>query len=101
IFLPLGEEKLAIRYMVENKSMARLQTFFACEWNVNLLGGGGNPQAYYQVTGQQLENSHFDSAGEVTDVYEFSIGNTWLGQEVNFALSEPAVLWHFSIDAVT
>jgi len=100
-FLPLGEEKLVIRYIIENQSLARLQTFFACEWNVNLLGGGGNPQAYYRVAGQQLENSHFDSAGEVADVYEFSIGNTWLGQEVNFALSEPAALWRFSIDAVT
>jgi 4-alpha-glucanotransferase len=101
LFLPLGEEKLIVHYIIENKSQARLQTFFACEWNVNLLGGGGNPQAYYRVAGQQLENSHFDSAGEVTNVYEFSIGNTWLGQEINFALSEPAVLWRFSIDAVT
>jgi alpha-amylase len=101
LFLSLGEEKLVIRYIIGNRSLARLQTFFACEWNVNLLGGGGNPQAYYQVVGQQLENSHFDSAGEIADVYEFSIGNTWLGQEVNFALSEPAALWRFSIDAVT
>lgn len=101
LYLPLGEEKLIIHYLIENKSRARLQTFFACEWNVNLLGGGGNAQAYYRVAGQQLENSHFDSVGEVTNIYEMSIGNTWLEQEINFVLSEPAVLWRFSIDAVT
>ncbi len=101
LFLPLGEEKLVIRYIIENKSQARLQTFFACEWNVNLLGGGGNPQAYYRIAGQQLENSHFDSTGEVTNVDEFSIGNTWLRQEIDFTLSEPATLWRFSIDTIT
>ncbi len=68
---------------------------------MNLLGGRGNPQAYYQVAGQQLENSHFDSTGEVANAYEFSIGNTWLRQEISFTLSEPATLWRFSIDAVT
>jgi alpha-amylase len=101
LFLPLGEEKLVVRYIIKNNSLVRLQTVFACEWNVNLLGGGGNPQAYYRVAGQQLENSHFDSVGEVANVYELSIGNTWLGQEINFTLSEPARLWRFSIDAVT
>jgi alpha-amylase len=87
--------------MIENKSLTRLQTVFACEWNMNLLGGGGNPQAYCRVAGQRLEESPFESVGEVADVYDLSIGNTWLGQEINFALSEPATLWHFSIDAVT
>ncbi len=101
LFLPLGEEKLVIRYIIKNTSQARLQTFFACEWNVNLLGGGDNPQAYYQVPGQHLENSHFDSTGEVTNVDNFSIGNTWLQQDMNFILSEPATLWRFSIDTVT
>jgi alpha-amylase len=101
IFLPLGEEKLVVRYMIENKSLTRLQTVFACEWNMNLLGGGGNPQAYCRVAGQRLEESPFESVGQVADVYDLSIGNTWLGQEINFALSEPATLWHFSIDAVT
>ncbi len=68
---------------------------------MNLLGGGGNPQAYYRVAGQQLENSHFDSVGEAAHINEFSIGNIWLQQEINFRLSEPATLWRFSIDAIT
>jgi alpha-amylase len=101
LFLPLGEEKLVIHYIIKNKGRTRLQTVFACEWNVNLLGGGGNPQAYYRVARQQLDNSRFDSTGTVTNVDEFSIGNPWLQQEVNFTLSEPATLWRFSIDTIT
>jgi alpha-amylase/alpha-mannosidase (GH57 family) len=101
IFLPLGEERLVIRYIIENKGLRCVKASFGCEWNVNLLGGGGNPQAYCRVAGQQLENSHFDSTGEVAHIDEFSIGNIWLQQEINFSLSEPATLWHFSIDAIT
>jgi alpha-amylase/alpha-mannosidase (GH57 family) len=101
LYLPLGEEKLTVSYVIKNRGQARLLTRFASEWNFNLLGGGGNDQAYYRVPGQALENSHFDSTGELPDVRELQIGNTWLQQETAFALSKPATLWRFSIETVT
>src|SRR5713226_1398419 len=132
LFLPLGEEKLVVRYTMQNNGHSRLQTRFASEWNFHLLGGGGNDQAYYRVEGQlpgrpqgsplpytppvadpsmvgarvppwlapALE-AHFDSTGEVTQVSELHIGNTWLRQDMGFSLSEAATLWRFSIDTVT
>ena len=99
--LPRGEEKLVIHYSIENKGQSRLQTQFGCEWNVNLLGGGGNDQAYYLVEGHALENTHFDSAGEVSGVREVHIGNSWLEQDMGFSLSEEATLWRFSVETVT
>ncbi|GAC1504452.1 MAG: DUF1926 domain-containing protein [Ktedonobacteraceae bacterium] len=101
LFIPAGEEKLVVHYQIKNKGQSRLETNFASEWNVNLLGGGGNPQAYYQVEGHQLENSHFDSTGEVTNVSDFHIGNTWLQQDIGFSCSEAATLWRFSIETIT
>jgi alpha-amylase len=101
LFIPLGEEKLIVRYHIANKGQTRLQTHFASEWNINVLGGGSNDQAYYHVQGQTLENEHFDSTGAVTQVSEIHIGNRWLQQDVGFALSEPAMLWRFSIETVT
>jgi alpha-amylase/alpha-mannosidase (GH57 family) len=101
LFLPLGEERLVIRYAIENLGHARLQTTFASEWNMYLLGGGGNDQAYYRVADHTLEDSHFDSTGEVANVREFHIGNVWLHQDMGFALSEAATLWRFSIETVT
>jgi alpha-amylase/alpha-mannosidase (GH57 family) len=101
LFLPLGEEKLLVDYTIENRSQAFLQTRFACEWNFNFLGGGSNDQAYYRVAGQKLENEHFDSTGEVGNVSSFSIGNSWLQQDLTFTLSEAATLWRYSIDTVT
>jgi alpha-amylase/alpha-mannosidase (GH57 family) len=101
LFLPPGEERLVVYYTIQNEGQSRLQTRFASEWNFHLLGGGGNDQAYYHVDGRELENEHFDSTGEVTQVEAFHIGNTWIGQDVGFSLSEAATLWRFSIETVT
>ena len=100
LFVPNGREELMIRYTIQNRSESRLQTRFACEWNFHLLGGG-NDQAYYHVQGHHLENDHFDSTGEVEHVETFHIGNRWLQQDLEFALSEPAALWRYSIETVT
>src|SRR5438876_1038655 len=101
LFVPVGEEKLVVRYTIENRGQTLLQTRFACEWNINLLGGGGNDQAYYHVEGQELDNEHFDSTGEISQVSSFNIGNSWIQQDMAFNVSEAATLWRFSIDTVT
>ena len=101
LFMPLGEENLIVHYAIHNKGQTRLQTRFACEWNVHLLGGGGNDQAYYRVEGHKLENGQFDSTGEVSQVQQFHIGNSWIKQDIGFSLDEPATLWRFSIETVT
>lgn len=101
LFLPLGQERLEVTYMLENLGQARIETRFGCEWNLNLLGGGGNEQAYYLIQGETPVTSHFDSTGETQGVQEIKIGNSWLQQEMEFKLSKPATLWRFSIDTVT
>ncbi len=101
LFIPAGEEKLIVYYSIENKGQARLHTNFACEWNTNLLGGGGNEQAYYVIQNQLLVNNRFDSTGEVSPVQVFEIGNSWLQQAIRFELSSEATLWRFSIDTIT
>ncbi len=101
LFVPVGEEQVVVRYTIENRGQTRLQTRFACEWNINLLGGGGNDQAYYQVEGHELDNERFDSTSEVTQVHSLHIGNLWIQQDMGFTLSEAATLWRFSIETVT
>jgi 4-alpha-glucanotransferase len=101
LFIPVGEEKLVVSYSIENRGLSLLQTRFSCEWNFNFLGGGGNDQAYYHVEGQELDNEHFDSTGEVIQVSSFTLGNSWIQQVLTFTLSQAATLWRFSIDTVT
>jgi alpha-amylase len=101
LFLPSGKEQLVVRYAIENRGETRLQTRFACEWNIHLLGGGGNDQAYYHIPGHILDDPHFDSTGEVHQLNNFNIGNHWIQQDLGFSLSETAALWRFSIETVT
>ena len=101
MLLPLGEEKLLVRYTLEIRGQSRLHTRFACEWNIHLLGGGANDQAYYRIASHELADSHFDSTGMVPQVQNFHIGNTWIEQDIGFSLSEAATLWRFPIETVT
>jgi 4-alpha-glucanotransferase len=101
IVVPLAEEKLIVRYQIENLGQARLHTNFASEWNMNLLGGGGNPQAYCTLETQPQTHDHFDSTAEADHIQELHVGNTWLRQDIGFFINQPATLWRFSIDTVT
>ena len=101
LFMPLGEEQLVVCYTLHNKGRSRLQTRFASEWNIHLLGGGHNDQAYYAIEGAEEVKDFFDSTGEVAQVPQFHIGNRWIEQDMGFALSEAATLWRFSIETVT
>lgn len=101
LFVPVGEEKLVVRYTIENKGQSRLQTTFATEWNIHLLGGGGNDQAYYHIANHTIDNGHFDSTGELPHVSELHIGNNWIKQDMGFSLSEAATLWRFSVETIT
>lgn len=100
LLIPTAREALQVRYIIENCSQTRLQTRFACEWNMHLLGGG-NEQAYYLFGGESPLQRRFDSSGEVAAVQTFRIGNTWLQQDLAFTLSNAATLWHYSIETVT
>ena len=104
LFMPIGQEYLSVGYTIHNKGQSRLQTRFASEWNMHLLGGGHNDQAYYHIEGhggQETVHDFFDSTGEIESVQRFHIGNHWIQQDVTFALSEAATLWRFSIETVT
>src|SRR5258708_851323 len=101
LLMPVGEEKLVVNYTMHNHGQTRLQTRFASEWNIHLLGGGGNDQAYYRIPGQELANSHFDSTGEVSQVHDFHSGTTWIQHDMGFSLVIPSTLCRFSIDTVT
>lgn len=101
ISVPSAEEQLIVRYQIENLGLARLETNFATEWNLNLLGGGGNPQAYCILDTHPQTRSRFDRIGESEHIRELHVGNTWLQQDIAFLINQPTTLWQFSIDTVT
>lgn len=96
-----GSPDYRVLYTVQNKSDEDLTCVFGSEWNLNLLGGGHNPSAYYRVEGQELEDAALDSTGEARNVSELALGNSWLGIEMTLKTDREATFWHFPIETVS
>ncbi|HTI14850.1 MAG TPA: alpha-amylase/4-alpha-glucanotransferase domain-containing protein [Dictyobacter sp.] len=101
LMVPAHEEELTVRYQIKNLGQARLETTFGSEWNINLLGGGNNPQAYYRFADHEQKQTYFDNTGEIERLQTFSVGNTWLQEDIKFTSNQDSKLWYFSIDTVT
>lgn len=68
------------------------------EWNVNLLGGGGNPAAYYRSGDTEWRH---DSAGFVEAGAELSFGNTYEGVNIALEANPPAPAEWFAVETVS
>jgi alpha-amylase len=101
VTLSLRSGVVAIDYRFINNSGSVIETIFGSEWNINLLGGGHNESAYYRVTGQELEDGRLDSRGEIDDVRELFMGNTYLGIEMRLSLDRPLKLWRFPVESIS
>jgi 4-alpha-glucanotransferase len=101
IVLRPGSPGFRVLYTIQNLGDEELTAVFGSEWNVNLLGGGHNPSAYYRVEGLELEDAALDSTGEVRSVREIAVGNSWLEIEVACRLSHEATFWRFPIETVS
>jgi alpha-amylase len=96
-----GSPNFRVLYTIQNSSDTSLSTTFGSEWNLNLLGGGHNPSAYYRVEEEELEDAALDSTGEVPNVSELALGNSWLGIEMGLKSSHPALFWRFPLETVS
>lgn len=68
------------------------------EFGVHLLGGGGNPSAWYDVDGERTAH---DSSGTAEGVEAIGYGNDWVGVAVT-ARPEPAAdAWWSPIETVS
>lgn len=101
LILRPGSDDFRILYTIENNGDSELSVTFGSEWNVNLLGGGHNPAAYYLVPGQELEDKALDSTGELQNVRELAVGNSWLNLEMHLRLSKEALFWRFPLETVS
>lgn len=95
------QDMLNVDYWFANKGEAAIDTVFACEWNFNLLGGGHNDSAYYRVEGAEIGDTHLDSWGEIREVEQLVMGNSYLGIEVELKLERPLTLWRFPVESLS
>lgn len=85
---------------VELTSVEDFSGVLELEWNINLLGGGANPAAYYRVDDGQ-ETRH-DSAGSAPADSYLQFGNTFEGIELSILMSDPESESHwFPVETVS
>ena len=101
IRLVAGEDTMHISYQLKNVSGSSIKAVFGNEWNINLLGGGHNEQAYYRVPEITLDDYHLDSWGELADIEQINLGNRHLGIELELTAMPRVSLWRFPVESVS
>ena len=101
IRLVAGEDAMHISYQLKNISESSIKAVFGSEWNINLLGGGHNEQAYYRVPEITLDDHHLDSWGELADIERLAMGNRHLGIELELTAMPKVSLWRFPVESVS
>ena len=92
------DPELGMELVNEHRGTEPVVTRLGLELSLHLLGGGGNPSAWYDVAG---ERSAHDGAGEAAGIGSIGFGNDWVGIRVA-ATPEPAAdAWWSPIETVS
>ncbi|HYI23517.1 MAG TPA: alpha-amylase/4-alpha-glucanotransferase domain-containing protein [Candidatus Limnocylindrales bacterium] len=92
------EGSLSVSVEVQNRGLGTLTGTLELEWNVNLMGGGGNEKAYYRWAGRE---ARFDTAGTVDPGVALSFGNEQEGVNVRAEIDPPTEQEWLSVDTVS
>ncbi len=92
------DPELVIELEVHHRGTEAVDSRMGVELALHLLGGGGNPSAWYDVRGQR---SAHDGSGQAIGVDAIRFGNDWVGIAVE-ARPEPAAdAWWSPIETVS
>ena len=75
-----------------------LTTRIGIEWNLTMLGGGGNPAAWYEVAGERTPH---DGSGAIDGVTAVRQGNDHVGVTVDTSVEPAADAWWAPIDTIS
>lgn len=101
ISLESGRTNLHIEYKLANEGGGSMSGILGVEWNINLLGGGHNDQAYFEVPGFRVEDTHLDSSGELPPLAGLALGNRQLGIRLELSMRPPCAVWRFPVETVS
>ncbi len=92
------DPELGMELVIEHRGTDPVETRLGLELSLHLLGGGGNPSAWYDVAG---ERSAHDGTGQALGIGAIGFGNDWVGIQVA-ATPEPAAdAWWSPIETVS
>jgi hypothetical protein len=89
---------LEVEAVVTNGGDGPISGRLAVEWNFMLLGGGANPDAWWEVGGERLPH---DGRTTATRVDRLAQGNDWLGMAVETSVTPAADAWISPIETIS
>jgi 4-alpha-glucanotransferase len=93
---------LHVDYTLYNTSTTPLKTRFGIEGNWGMLGGKGNPYAWYQINGERCsEQGTLDSWGIAENVSEVALINSNIDVCVTLQPGVPAELWRMPVETIS
>jgi 4-alpha-glucanotransferase len=89
---------LDLTVTLDNRSSGTVRALLGLEWTLTMLGGGGNPSAWWEMDG---ERAGHDTSGTSSGVTEFAQGNDYIGIAVTASVSRPAAAWRAPVETVS
>jgi alpha-amylase len=91
---PTLEQRIALT----NLGAAPLDVRVGVEYAITMLGGGGNPEAWWEIDGARTAH---DATAAATGVARLAQGNDWLGVGLESTVSPAADAWVAPIETVS
>jgi alpha-amylase len=92
------DPQLVVELELHHRGSEAIETRLGLELSLHLLGGGGNPSAWYDVRGERAAH---DGTGEAAAVQAIGYGNDWVGIAVEARPHPPADAWWSPIETVS
>jgi hypothetical protein len=89
---------LDLTVTIENRSMLAVEALVGLEWTLTMLGGGGNPAAWWEMAGTRTGH---DARGTSAAVTAFAQGNDYVGVAMSTTVSRPAAAWWAPVETVS
>jgi 4-alpha-glucanotransferase len=88
---------LSLRLDLEHRGGPAIEARIGVEWALTMLGGGGNPSAWWDVRGERTAH---DTDGTATDLSTIAQGNDYIGLTLTTSTSS-ADAWWAPIDTIS
>ncbi|MEO6207264.1 MAG: alpha-amylase/4-alpha-glucanotransferase domain-containing protein [Candidatus Limnocylindrales bacterium] len=89
---------LEIQVALDHRSGPAIDVRLGIEWSTTMLGGGGNPAAWWESEG--VRGAH-DASGTAIGIRAIAQGNDYIGVAVATALDDPADAWGAPIETIS
>jgi 4-alpha-glucanotransferase len=92
------DPELIVELELHHRGERTIETRLGLELSIHLLGGGGNPQAWYDIGGTRTAH---DGSGRADGVAGLGYGNDWVGLAIRATMDPPGDAWWHPIDTVS